>query len=527
MKYTLENFFEELDPNELDEIIPDNFDCKLPKKALKRIERNVLQGSGIKNNTRHFNVKIFAPVAACLVLTAAIGGTAIAAEVKEYNAAVDFFEQNGLSAEGLSRGDLKAVYRDITTNRFTNDKTAEVIRRSVPGVEILQHELTPEELSALWNGNINNTWSGLHTNTAVEYRIDYKYRSGVEYDILDKIIIECVSGGETLWKTDFPALGKEREDDSIYIDNCVMTSAGTAVWGHRYHWSETATASGVNNFCYSRIARVDDNGCKLWDREINHGFDHEYIKAVLDNGDGTWAVISNGDFEYLCLSQFDINGNELSFQKTKVDRMHILNAARLGDGYLVQTERVYAYGETDGESNTGGGRSSLVKLDHTGNVINNFVYESEECDYYITDMAEFEGNVYLSAYAVPKQIDEGGRHEIANILDYVFNRDNCVISSEELTPIVRDNYTAVLLLCDPIGGEPRNFYSVKGSLGGALFVENDQLKWNTERIVSTFFSPATSSFSIGGNSLVYRYSFDSSGVLTGYEDTGEITYYAR
>lgn len=513
MKYTLENFFEELEPNELDEIMPDNLDDKLPKNTLKRIEKTVLQNSGIKNNTRHFSVRIFAPVAACLVLTAAIGGTAIAAEVKEYNAAVDFFEQNGLSAEGLSREDLKAVYRDITTNRFTNDKTAEVIKRSVPGVEILQHEPTPEELSALWNNNVN-ALNGAHKSDAVQYQTDYIYRSGGEHDILDKITVECLRNGETLWKTDFPALHNEWE----YIDNCVMTSAGTAVWGHRYHWLEATTASGVNNLCYSRIARVDDSGCKLWDREINHGFDHEYIKAVLDNGDGTWAVISYGDFEYLCLSQYDTDGNELSSAKTQFSNIsNILNAARLGDGYLVQLAG------TDEDD----GRAHLAKLDRAGNVTDNFVYKSEEYDYYITDMAEFEGNVYLSAYSVPKQTDEGGRHEIANILDYVFNGKYRDIPSEELTPIVRDNYTAVLLLCDPNGGEPKTFYSVKGSLGGALAVENDQLKWNVESIASTFFSPATSSFTIGGECLVYRYSFDQSGVITGCEDTGEIAHYAR
>ncbi|MDE7280486.1 MAG: hypothetical protein K2N36_01940, partial [Ruminiclostridium sp.] len=191
----------------------------------------------------------------------------------------------------------------------------------------------------------------------------------------------------------------------------------------------------------------------------------------------------------------------------------ILNAVRLGDGYLVQLADRHAH---------------LAKLDRTGNVTDNFVYKSEECDYYITDMAEFEGNVYLSAYAVPKQTDEGGRHEIANILDYVYSKENMwEISSEELTPIVRDNYTAVLLLCDPDGGEPKNFYSVKGSLGGALAVQNDQLKWNVESVVTAGYSPNTNSFSIGGSCLVYRYSFNKSGVLAGYEDTGEVTLYSR
>lgn len=516
MKYTLESFFEELEPNELDEIMPDNFDAKLPKKVMKRIEKTALQKSEIKNNRRHFSVKIFAPAAACLVLSATIGGTAIAAEAKEYSAAVDFFEQNGLSAEGLSREDLKAVYRDITTNRFTNDKTVEVIRRSVPGVEILQHEPTPEELSALWNSNIN-AWNDLRTNVSVEYRIDYKHQPGGEYDILDKITVECLQDGETIWTTDFPALGKKWGDDELYITDCVMTSMGTAVWGQRHHWTEVTESSKGNNLTFSRIAYIDNSGCKLWEKELEHGFNHEYIKAVLDNGDGTLAVISYGDFEYLCLSQYDADGNELSCTKTQFSRIsNILNATRLGDGYLV------LLAGTDEDY----GHAHLAKLDRAGNVIDNFVYKSEDCYYYITDMAEFEGNVYLSAYAMPKQTDEGVRDEIANILDdNVFSKENFQeIISEELTSIVRDNYTAVLLLCDPDGGEPKTFYSVKGSLGGTITVRDDQLKWNVENIVSAGYSPYTNSYSFFGTCSVYQYSFDKSGILAGYEDTGEITH---
>ena len=126
---------------------------------------------------------------------------------------------------------------------------------------------------------------------------------------------------------------------------------------------------------------------------------------------------------------------------------------------------------------------------------------------------------------MPKQNDGSG-YEIANILDQVFAKNSYDISNEELTPLVRDNYTAVLLLCDPEGGEPETFYSVKGSLGGRLDVE-DTLKWDTEGVAETFFSPYTSSFTIGGTCRVYRYSFDKSGVLVERDDTGETTSYRR
>ena len=162
------------------------------------------------------------------------------------------------------------------------------------------------------------------------------------------------------------------------------------------------------------------------------------------------------------------------------------------------------------------------------NLLDSFLYEGEDCDYTITNMIEFGGRVYLSAYAVPKQTDGGGRHEIANILAYLFDNNIWEISSEELTPMVRDNYTAVLLLCDPEGGTPEIFYSVKGSLGGRLTVnDTGELGWDVESVVSTFFSPATNSFTIGGTCQVFCYTFDNAGTLLRQEDTGETVPYHR
>ena len=472
MKYTLEKFFEELEPIELDEIMPDNLEAKLSKKALKRIEKTALQKAGLKNNTRRFNVKIFAPAAACLLLTATIGGTAIAAEAKEYNAAVDFFKQNGLSSEGLSREDIKAVYHDITTNRFMNDKTVEVIRRSVPGVEILQENPTPEELSDLWNLNTQDVQLTPPKHIGIEYIAWTKFKNDETLHdlVFDKSIVECYNNGETIWST---------EISSFCVDDCTLTSNGTAAWG--------STDIGASP---AWLARLDDSGNKLWERQLDHGFEYESVAAVLDNSDGTWSVISSGDkgdIDYLCFARFDINGNELEFKKSEVGCNWINNVIRLGDGYLVQLRGV---------------TMGFIMLDSDGNVTDNFVYENEDSNYHITDMTEFEGNVYISAYAVPKQTG------------YLIDMD-----------YMRDTYTAVLLLFDPKVGEPKIFYSVKGSFGGALAVENDQLKWNVESFASVFAIPEANSYDLCGNCLVYRYSFDNSGIFAGYEDTGEVTFY--
>lgn len=470
-------------------------------RAFDGVDDDILERSEVPTALRRpLAYRKWLAVAACLVLIVSLTGGILVAEAKEYNEAVDFFEENGLSTEGLSRSDVKAVYRDITSQHFTYDKTAEVIEWAVPGLEISQREPTPEELAALWDRNV---WRNTRPETGFSYRMDVREKldESLGFDVLDKSILECYRDGNPIWTVEFPGL---------YVEDGAHTSAGTAVWGHNDTWSSEQPV-------YSSVARVDESGSVLWQRQLDHGFEREYIAAVLDNGDGTWAVVSRGDFRYLCLSQYDTDGTELSFCKTEVGNKGIWNAVRLGEGYLIQLGH-----KLDGET------ARLVKLDREGSLMDTFTYEGEDCDYTITDMIEFGDRVYLSAYAVPKQKDKGGRYEIADILAYLFDNNIWEISSEELTPMVRDNYTAVLLLCDSEGGAPETFYSVKSSLGGKLTVnDTGELAWDVESVVSTFFSPATNSFTIGGTCQVFCYTFDNAGTLLRQEDTGETVPYHR
>ena len=441
-------------------------------------------------------------LAACLALIVIIGSTgfAVAAETKEYNNAVAFFEENGLSTGGLSRSEVKAVYRDITQKKFSYGKTAEVIRKAVPGWEIQQHEPTPEELAALWDKNVSmNTIS----EKGICYRVDYQYVYDEESDfvVLKKNILECYQDGKILWSAEFK---------DFYIVDYTYTKEGTVLWGQSKTFSSSDTS-------YGWIALVDGKGNIVWQRRLDHGFKFENVASMLSNGDGTWAVISRGDLKYICLSCYDADGKEISFHKTEMGNYGIRNAARLGDGYIIQLWNEF-YGDT----------ALLRKMDQEGNLSDSFLYEEDDFDYCINDMIEFEGQVYLSAYAVPK--DEGGRPEIAKILDYIFSKEDGGrdISGEELTPIVRDNYRAMLLICDPEGGATKTFYSMKGSLGSNLSVNTlGQLEWNVESITTTYFSLETSSFTIGGYCAVFCYTFDAEGNLIGQTDTGNTVLFRR
>ncbi len=468
-------------------------------------------------------------LAACLAVFIVLGSTAtaFAVEAKEYKTAVAYFEENGLSTEGLTRSEIKAVYRDITTKSFTNEKTAKVLQQAVPGWEIEQDEPTPAELAALWdNWGKNDLISTIEQNGA-SYRFDsrYTYDEKRGFEIFEKSVLECYQDGNMLWSAEFT---------DFNIEGYLYTKSGITVWGSdavlpaevesSYTKDENTTEKNEvvpssSDSTYGWIAFVDNTGKATWQNRLNHSFKNEYVASVLNNGDGTLAVISRGDLKYLCLSCYDTNGKELSFHKTEVGNFGVRNAALLGDGYIIQL-----WNQLSGDT------ALLYKMNREGALTEKLLYEDDNCDYYITDMVEFEGQVYLSAYAVPKQNAEGAEYEVTNIIDYLSSREDggVDISSEELTPIVRDNYTAMLLVCDPEGGAPKTFYSVKGSLGSKLSANQaGQLDWNVESITSTFYSPKTNFFTIGGNCKVLQYSFDASGKLIGQTDTGETVQYAR
>lgn len=454
--------------------------------------------------------------AACLVLVISIGfvGFSIAAEAREYAAAVEFFEENGLSTEGLSRDEIKAVYRDITTNSFTYGKTAEVIRKAVPGFDIENEEPTPEELAEMWDANVFNCYLNYHdpaypSNGAAGIRYDVKCdvpAGEAPAYVSSKCVVKCMRGGETLWARDF-------YEYNVYAQ--VYTEYGTVIAGADYYW-ETGDYKS-----HAWLALISDEGDVIWEKRLNHAdLPSERIATLVDNHDGTFAAFGYVDYGIMTVAQYDMQGNELSFNSR--EGATVWKAALFGDGYLIRV-----------------GDNSVHKIDRQGNVEKSFSYASEDCVYVITDLIEFGGRVYLSAYAIPKQQDYdvfygyGSHGEVADILNHLFSKrqgddEMPEITSEELTAMLREKYTALLLICDPEGGAPETFYSVRGSLGAALSVNDaGQLEWNAESIKSSFYSPATSSFSIGGTCRVYRYTFGGDGTLIGRADTGDETVFRR
>ena len=469
---------------------------RLPESNLSFQDIHAANSTPLSGKSR----RSIATLAACAVLFVCICfGLYACAEIEEYNDAVEFFDEHDLSTEGLTWVEIKAVYRDIITESFSYDKTAEVIEKSqsrIPGYEILQQNTYPTPSSPA-NDHDSRIWVN---SKAYSETVRYATRSASDRHCY----IEKYEQNKLAWKVMV---------DCAY-PGCSVVSDGIIVFGTSLSYYE-------NQPYHSWITKYDDNGNLVWKRELDHGFDKEDVAFVLENEDGSYGVISRGLYEHLCVSRYGADGTELFYKVTEVGNYGIWNAARLGDGYLIQLG-----------SYTTNEHAKVVKVDAQGNITDSYSYREEDVYYFITDMIEFDGKVYLSAYTVPKPEDEsrdaGGRHDIAVILNYLDDNNIWDISSEDLTPLVRKNNTAILLVCDPDSGEPEEFYSVEGSLGGKLALDDSgALLWDVESITDTYYSPYTSAYTIGGSCQIYRYSFSDTGTLIRQEKTGETTGYYR
>lgn len=490
----LNEILHSFDDEELCPLFNELHDEVLDDKQLSDIKNNVFSKVEIKAPAKRrpaINKRILT-IAACIAICLSLGvGTIIYAnDVKEYNDAIDFFKDNKLSTEGLSRTDIKKVYRDVVTERFEFDKTEYVIRTKINSDEIEGYEIDINDFSVdeLWNYLKN-----IESNQ--QDKVDYNFENVYEDEVIIRSVFRKYHGDDLKWTT-------ELSDFNINYFKIINDSI--LVYGN---------SSKSNNVV--RITRLNFDGEILWDCSFSNMNEYEYITSggLLKENSGGYAVISYGDNNYLSLTKISDKGKITFVNKQEVnDNFRIEKTAKLGDGYAVQ---VYYYLNHDKNAN-------VILLDSDGNIQAEQIYTDEERDYYIEDMIEYNGKLYLSTYAVPKldedESDAGGRREIAKILNYIHNKSLFKIDSKELTPIVRKNYEAVLLVCDKVSFHPEKFYSVDGALiswdDSLTISDNGELKWCINSIIGAEYSPYTSSFSLSYYTGKIEYTFDDDGSLS-------------
>ncbi len=497
MNEELYDMLEQADPQELDALLAD---IALPENEgrlrPKRIRARALQKAGLEEPRRAALFRIprkAAVLAVCAALALGIGAVAYAEDAREYAQAVTFFAENNLPTEGMSRGEIKEVWRDITTGRFSSGKTAETLNNAlgVTGWEL--ESPSPEQVGEMWAQLKNLDYLQKNVDgTGMEYWICY--------DDSDHYYVAGLRDRATVWTVSFP---------HAIVERCLPLEDGVIFWG-----TQTVTGAESGDAPLTWAARITSRGEVLWEVVPFVYERFQRIDTILQEEDG-FAFIGHAGAK-LFLSHLSPEGQVLSrYSVLPKDALPYsgIFAVPFRDGYLVRI-----------------GESRIATLSREG-VLSDFAsYAENGLLYSIDDMIEYGGKLWLSAQTSPAPTggNAGGRDEIANVLNEIFSRQAFSIPDEEMTRLLRENYTALLLVCDPEGGAPETFYSIPGCLGYNLAVnENGELEWYVQSVRQAFFSPATSSFTIGGECQVYQYTFDENGTLLSQKDTGETTIYRK
>lgn len=456
--------------------------------------------------------KWYLTAAACIVLIVlSVGIYGCAEEIKEYNEAASFFEENNLPLEGLSRNDIKEVYRDITAGSFSYDKTADVITSSitVSGYEILQNDPTPEDIEEFWNFIFDrNNSSTVNSKPAYsKYMIRYVENS------------ETTENYEWIFKgyTSFLEKYDDNQPDvpvwSIEFKNIKIfdyADCGKSIYVYGEHYNEEAPSAVYGDAYW--IALVNENGNILWEKILdieNESYASLYFNNGLIFSESSVIIFSRGtdksNKSIIYMREYDTYGklifeNEIDMKDIHSDfseYYRIENTVKFEDGYILHFNST-AYGD------------NVIKLNKAGELTDTFTYESDDCVYHIQDIIEYNGRIYFSATVTPILQD-----------NTLYNRN------EDLTSYLQKFHTAVLLICDMDSGEPKEFYSVKSSMGSDLSISSDgKLIWEIKNITGAYSSLEWNSHSIEGLCHIYKYTFEQNGKITKKEKTGDtVTFY--
>lgn len=541
MKRELNDILNELDENELDEALSGFGGDLLPRDESEAILKEACRRAGITGEKRKGSLRIgrrgWIALAACLALIIALGAGsfAYAADVREYNNAVAFFSENGLISEGLTRGDIKAVYRDIKTGVCTYSRTAEVLVRSertdlVPGMSFPAQSERP-------SGSEQQAGLELHYasySDSIRLRSWRNTRlvegSNVSGSIfIDSYIEEYTGSGyeeKVLWRytTDRMVIWSEkRVADGVLAIGTLPYDQANALSDID---ADEPEEPGGEEFDLSllrkkytpAVMKLSKEGELIWFCSWDNGFDPgrngERIDEIVENGDGTLTVFSSfykTDADYnmtetkFIMGVIDEAGNySLRSASDTEELIRARYAVPFGQGFIAVCDFTPSF--TTGLP----AEQRIVTVDPEGRLSEEFTYGENGLEYDLYDIEVFGGRLYVSAIACGELFER-----------FVENGELVAeIPDEEFTEAVKECYTAVLLVCDTVGGAPELFYQVEGSCGYDLEISEGRLEWKVESIFSARFTPGLNSRTLDGKTKVYKYLFNEDGSFAEAVDTG-------
>ena len=486
-------------------------------------------------------------IAACLALVLFAGGVGVAVDAIGYKQATDFFVDNGLSTEGLSREEVKMVYRDITSESFTYEKTEEVITKSIseaiPGYEINVDMDDAEKLKMLWESWRNGKLASFIIDGEVRNFGEGNYQQGIWYydekiDLYDPKTGYSPSGKRLLSKYENETLCWESAVP-VYPMTVGPIGECTVLLGNNIRVEAFGDVRVEND--HKRIVYLDKDGQVLWNNLIvesewiglSGGAGQGYAGIgqgvgtwIFDNKDETFTII-NFDIKpapdygkgtpYVIVWRYNTEGQLLSY-KENITEYRMPKVFQLGSHYIL----TFSIDET---------QTKTVVMDADGNLLTGAEYHITDQYQIIQDIAEVGNYRYISAYTMytDKEKDELGmlNYALTQDLQALWEQGN-KFSEKELVERIRGHYTAVLLRCDIETGEIQTFYSAPGMIADKLEIsEKGKLIWRLQSLTQAQLTeaPRKCGWIVRGTSVIYEYVFDAEGNLTGKETTGELATY--
>ena len=487
MKKSVSDLLNNCQPQELDSFL-DAVTVKMPEEADgDRIRALAMQKAGV--SPKHRTLRKVALIAACITVVAAILVGCYVAEKVEYDNAVKFFDLNNFDTEGMSRDDIKRVYRDITTERFQYSESYELLKSS--------QEVTAVEGVAI---NITNNANNMK-NGAIESLSVGQFGSVGHGDIPDDTLYfvddEFQKSGKNVWRTKLPH----------YYSDYYIAGGKALIWGS-YIYDE------ANDYMHTSVALIDDkDGKLLWEKTLDskYHFDEDPQAVLTDDGRIAVLTVATDDRfsgeNYLVFRELDLNGKIVKEHEQRKDDINYINLLTpLSDGWLAEYDTVML----------GGGSwevSYLIKFNKDGAIQHQWRFFQDDVDsfeYKIADMIEHDGKLFVCAQARPNYSTLYENADYENIPE---NTDSLADGfTDKWRDAARKEFSAVLLVFETKDNKPERFYTVEGAmaLSDSLRVDDDgNLVWQVGRIVKCGYAPWANSYSLYGITRRYDYTLDS------------------
>ncbi|MBR3382295.1 MAG: hypothetical protein IKG85_04575 [Clostridia bacterium] len=518
MKKKFSEIMDELSPEEADKLIcgiEESSDEVTNERLLQLVNERITPAKPRARRSLPKKAVVWMIAAAAVLISLGIGTYAFAADAAEYREAKEFFMENGLDTEGLTRGEIKAIYRDITTERFVYGKTAEVIAHnmmtnSVPGWEILNKDPSAANVQNAWEIGRTAYLNSIHYYCDYE-RADYE-ENGMLHLKMGESTIKKVIGdrdNEPIWtfKTDKMRIYWGQEVSHGVLCAGVMAKEDVVPIDGEDDYYEKASPA---------IIKLDNDGQLVWFAQWDNDWVEEKISGIFENSDGSLTVLSQGcDRENerysLCVSRIDPTGKYLGTTVNPTEEVWVCDIAcdlnDFGGGYIA-----ILYG-LDEEMNH---YQSVVRIAPDGRLTDEFSYDMGENGFDLIDAAIVDEKIFISC----------NRKDVS-ITDEYFGEDTPMgFTVDDFTEPAREARTAVLLVCDPNEGKPSVFYEVKGAFGAELETDDDgQMIWAVNRIESARFVVRSGLYPVDGVTRRIELTFDRGGNLVKKTETDELKHF--